>query len=261
MTQTRLDSLQTDFVAALFDTRLAANIASAWSGGDRVVERLALHRENLFAAWEKSLGNAFPVIHAIIGAEFFSSLARDYGHAHPSTCGDLNRFGDKFAKFIGDHERAQSLPYLGDVAALEWSIHRAYFAADVSPLSPAHLAALSPDDLLATRFSLQPACAWVSSMYPIASIWLGHQQRSPSGLPNTSDQKEHALVYRSNWQTHVITSSTSEIAALAQLRAGENMETAIRSALNAEPGYDLARALVRWLDLSLLGEHEYARPT
>ncbi len=257
---TQLDCLQADFVAALFDARLAASVASAWSGGELVVERLALHRGNLFAAWKKSLTNAFPVIHAIVGAEFFNSLAREYGHAHPSKCGDLHRFGHKFAKFIGDHERTQSLPYLSDIAALEWSIHRAYYAADVTPLSPAHLAALSPNDLLAIRFSLQPACAWVSSEYPIASIWLGHQQRAPAGLPNRLDQKEHALVYRSNWQTHVITSSSSEIAALAQLRAGENVETAIRSALNAEPGYDLSKALMRWLDLSLLSEHDCARP-
>lgn len=254
VTTTHLESLQAAFAAALIDARFAPAIAPVWSGGEHVAERLGIHRANLFSSWEKALGNAFPVIRAIVGAAFFRPLAREYGHTRLSTSTDLNRFGEKFPHFIRHHERAESLPYLGDVAELEWLVHRAYFAADMAPLQPALMTALSPSDLLANRFSVDPACGWLSSKYPIASIWAAHQPHATVGPPITLDQNEHALVYRANWRAQVSISNSSELAALTQLRARENMETAIRSALEIDPEYPTANALLRWLDFNLLGE-------
>jgi hypothetical protein len=108
--------------------------------------------------------------------------------------------------------------------------------------------------LLAHRFSLHPACAWISSKYPIASIWAAHQSHAAAGPQIRLGQNEDALVYRANWHAQVSISNTSEMAALTQLRAGENMEKAIRSALEIDPGYHTANALLRWLDFNLLGE-------
>ncbi|MEP6483703.1 MAG: DNA-binding domain-containing protein [Rudaea sp.] len=254
MTTTHLASLQADFAAALNDARFAPAIAPAWSGGDNAIERLALYRGNLFAGWLKALSDAFPVTRAIVDDSFFSSLAREYGHAHPSTSGDLNLFGETFPDFVRRHERTQSLPYLSDMAELEWLVHRAYFAKDMMALSPSALVLLSPRDLLARRFSVHPAFAWVSSEFPIASIWAAHQAHASAELPRSLDPNEHALVYRSNWRAGVSISSAGEIAALKQLRNGENMETAIRCALNIDPDYRAENALSRWLDLCLLGD-------
>jgi len=250
----QLESLQADFAAALFDARLAPTIAPAWSGGGRTVERLALYRSNLLATWAKTLGAAFPVVRAIVGAEFFASLVHAYGRAHPSSSGDLNHFGADFASFIASCERTRSLPYLADVAALEWAVHRAYFAADSKPLSRARIAAQSAHELMKATFVLHPACAWIDSEFPIARIWQAHQEHSGVALPDSLSHAECALIARPGWQAIVVPSSRGEIAALAALRAGATMDDAIGAGLQAHAEFDFARGLLRWLDLELLVE-------
>jgi uncharacterized protein len=249
----RLEHVQAAFAAAVADPGAAPALVPALAGRDeRVLDRVALYRGNVNAACEKALANAYPVVRALVGDEFFGGLARAYARAHPSVSGDLNRFGSRFAEFIDAFEHAQSLPYLGDVAALEWSVHVAHYAADAVPLSRERITALPPDELLAARFALHPACAWVRSSYPIASIWLAHQPEATVALPDSLDQRELALVVRPRWRVEVLPSSPGELAALMRLREGVDVEGAITAGLRAEPGFAFPKALVRWLDCAVL---------
>jgi len=248
-----LERLQSDFAAALTDPLRTRDIAGALDPADaRSIERIALYRGNVAGAWEKALANAYPVVRALVGDEFFSALARAYGKAYPSRSGDLNRFGDGLPAFARAFEAASSLPYLGDVAALEWAVHSAHYAADAAPLARDALAALPADQLLGARFSVHPACAWIESAFPVAAIWLAHQPGTLLSLPGSIDQPERALVTRPRWRVEVLVSGPGEIAALEQLRSGADMECAIGAALSAEPQFNFARALVRWLDQSIL---------
>lgn len=248
-----LERVQADFAAALVDAGAAPGCVASLAGGDaRTLERLALYRGNVGAAWEKALANAFPVVRALVGEEFFAALARAYGRTHPSSSGDLNRFGDRFAGFVAAFEHTQVLPYLGDVAALEWAVHRAHYAADTPALTRDRIAALPAGDLLGTRFGVHPACTWMESAFPIASIWLAHQPQSAVPLPDAIDRGEAALVARPLWRVEVRPSGAGEIAALEQLRAGADMEASIAAGLGADPAFDFPKALVRWLDLGVL---------
>jgi len=251
----RLDRLQADFAAALVEPSAAAALTPALVGHDAgVLDRLALYRGNVSAAWEKALANAYPVVRALVGDEFFGGLARAYSRAHPSVSGDLNRFGARFGAFVDEFEHTRSLPYLGDVAALEWSVHVAHYAADPVALTRERIGALPPDELLMARFALHPACAWLRSRFPIASIWLAHQPQATAGLPDSLDRSELAMVVRPRWRVEVLLSSAGELAALAQLRNGADVEAAITAGLQAEPGFAFPKALVRWLDCSVLVE-------
>jgi hypothetical protein len=251
----RLDRLQADFAAAVVDSSAAGGLMPALVRSDaRMLERIALYRGNVGAAWEKALANAYPVVRALVGDEFFSGLARAYARAHPSVSGDLNRFGARFAEFIDGFEHTRSLPYLGDVAALEWSVHVAHYAADPVALTRERIVALPPDELLMARFALHPACAWLRSPFPIASIWLAHQPQATVGLPDSLDRGELALVVRPRWRVEVLSSSSGEIAALACLREGADVEAAITAGLRADPEFAFPKALVRWLDCALLAE-------
>ncbi|HSC11045.1 MAG TPA: DNA-binding domain-containing protein, partial [Rhodanobacteraceae bacterium] len=96
----QLERIQADFAAALAGPAAADALLPALISDDaRVLDRLALYRGNISAAWEKALANAYPVVRALVGDEFFGGLARAYGRAHPSVSGDLNRFGARFAEF------------------------------------------------------------------------------------------------------------------------------------------------------------------
>ncbi len=251
----RLDRVQADFAAALAESSAVPGLLSALLVHDaRASDRLALYRGNVSAAWEKALANAYPVVRALVGEEFFGGLARAYGRAHPSDSGDLNRFGTRFGEFIDAFEHTRSLPYLGDVAALEWCVHVAHYAADPPPLARERIAALPPEKLLMSCFALHPACAWLRSPFPIASIWLAHQPQAVIGLPDSLDRGELALVVRPRWRVEVLASSAGELAALGQLREGADIEDAITAGLHADPEFAFPKALVRWLDCAVLVE-------
>ena len=254
-----LERLQIGFAAALADTGAAPQLGGAFIDTDgRGLERLALYRGNILAAQEKALAAAFPVIRALVGEDFFAALARSFGRAHPSVSGDLNAFGARFAEFLATFRHAWALPYLGDVAALEWSVHRARYAADARVPPRERIAALSADELLSARFTLHPACASFSSDFPITSIWLAHQPGTQVQLPETLDQPECALVVRPRWDVRVLAASKGEVAALAALRAGANMDRMIAAALRVDTDFDFAKAFVRWLDCNVFADIEHA---
>lgn len=249
----RLEQLQASFAAALVDVARTPEVAAGIVASDtRPFDRLALYRGNVHAAWEKALANAYPVARTLVGGEFFGALSRAYGRAHPSVSGDLNRFGAQFASFVRDFPHTRSLPYLADVATLEWHVHRAHYAADSEGLPRERIAELPPGDLLASRFALHAACAWLESAFPVAGIWLAHQAGSATALPSDLDRPEFALVVRPHWRVEVLASSAGEIAALKYLHAGTDMECAIGVALAVEPRFDFPRTLVRWLDHAIL---------
>jgi len=250
-----LERVQTAFAAALTDPAADAALAPALVARDtRTLERVALYRGNVIAAWEKALANAYPVVRALVGDEFFAALARAYGRAYPSVSGDLNRFGAHLAKFVAAFEHTQSLPYLGDVAALEWAVHRAHYAADAIVLTRERVVTLPPVDLLSAHFGLHPACFGIDSPFPIARIWQAHQPRTKVALPDSLDCREFALVVRPGWRVEVLVSSAGEIAALAHVCSGKDVEVVIAAGLEADPGFDFPKTLVRWLDFGILTE-------
>ena len=92
--------------------------------------RMAIYRGNAFGNWHGALAGAYPVVRRIVGEAFFEAMARDYARACPSASGDLNEYGSRLAQFVERHDGTRDLPYLPDVARLEWLVHRAFFAAD-----------------------------------------------------------------------------------------------------------------------------------
>jgi hypothetical protein len=251
----QFEVVQANFAAALLEADAAAALLpSLRDRSAGALGRLALYRGNLHALWNKSLGNTFPIVRALVGEEFFAALARAYGRVHPSVSGDLNTFGARFAEFVGSFEHTRSLRYLGDVATLEWAVHCARHAADASALPRERVAAISPHDLLRSRFRVQPALRWIESRFPIASIWHAHQPQATVTFPDVLDRPECALIARPCWRVEVVASSAAEIAALTQLRDGADMDGAIGAAISKDKNFDFARAFLRWLDLALLVE-------
>lgn len=249
----QLERLQAAFAAALVELDEFVRVAACFRQDDeRVRDRFALYRRNVYAAWERALALAFPVVRALVDQEFFQGLAYAYACAHPSLSGDLNTFGANFATFVAEFEPAQTLPYLGDVAALEWAVHCAHHAADGDAFACAQVARMSPAELLTTRFGVHPALAWIESPYPIVTIWLAHRPDATTSLPQSLDRPECALIARPLWQVEVLPTGSAEIAALGQLRAGARMADAISAAFAQDASFDAAAALPRWIALGLL---------
>lgn len=167
-----LAEIQHDFTRALLQARLQvpAAVAPLTTGGSRD-RRFGVYRNNVKASLAATLTAKFPVIGRLVGEEFFEATALVFIERHPPRSPVLAEYGADLAPFLEGFEPAADLPYLADVARLEWARHRAFHAADVPAVAIDRLALLAADDLHTVRLTLHPAAAVIASPWPIVSIW------------------------------------------------------------------------------------------
>lgn len=240
------DTLQQALGAALFDAARDAGLAP-WLRGDAA--RLGIYRGNLHANWRRALQASHPVLRELVGAEFFDALAVRYGRARPSQDPDLNRFGAGLAGFLQDFAPAADLPYLPDMARLEWLVHESFYAPDAAG-APAHpataLAGMDPQAFEAARAILHPSLRLHASAWATVPLWRAHQPDGPA-FPDAMAASSHALVWRPAYQVRVDAIGAAEHAALAILADGGTFGAALDAAFALDDGFDVAAQLGRWL--------------
>ncbi|MEK7711434.1 MAG: DNA-binding domain-containing protein, partial [Pseudomonadota bacterium] len=124
-----LRDLQTDFAAAVFDERPEMS-ARVRAGRFPAAQHLQVYRNNVVESLTGALCAVYPVVEKLVGDGFFRYAVHEYLRAHRPRSGNLHDFGDAFASFLSGFAPAAELPYLPDVARLEWAWHQAFHAAD-----------------------------------------------------------------------------------------------------------------------------------
>lgn len=197
--------------------------------------RLAVYRANIHGNWSGALASAYPVVRRIVGEAFFEAMARDYAREFPSTSGDLHEYGARLANFLSACAETQDLPYLPDVARLEWLAHRAHFAADPAPF----------DASRPTEARLAPACALLESEWPLARIWQAHQEGGEPESVDLGAGPDRVLVHRKGWRVAVSSLGVGDYRFLERLAAG--LGAALEAAVAEDPGFDPRVALAHWV--------------
>jgi hypothetical protein len=248
-----LATLQQRFADALFDMSPASDALAQFQGdADSVGRLIDFYRGNLGAHWEKSLAGAYPVLKAQVGEEFFGRLARLYGRARPSQCGDLNRFGEQLARFLGGFEPVAQYPWFPELAELEWAVHSAHYAADAPALKPESVAALDPGALEEMKIGLHPACALLDSRWNVVAVWQAHQAKPAGEWREQLERPVRALVYRPRWRVEVREPGTAENVGLRALQSAKGLGEAMEAVAGADPGCDIGALFGRWLADGLL---------
>ncbi|MFM2120312.1 MAG: hypothetical protein RL722_1780, partial [Pseudomonadota bacterium] len=213
-----IDVLQDGLLQALTapDLDSAVHTLATWPGTPaEQAAGLQVYRHNTRGLARRCLAAAFPVCAALLGESAFGRLAWDFRVAWPPAEGDLARWGGDLPGWLdavaagtatgieagttagaaGPPELQgllAELPYLADVARLEWALHRAEAGLDAVPapaqspgrggLTEPAAAGLPPGlDLLAShdpaelQLVLAAGCVLVTSAYPIHGIWAAHQ--------------------------------------------------------------------------------------
>jgi len=204
--------------------------------------RMAIYRGNAFGNWHGALAGAYPVVRRIVGEAFFEAMARDHARACPSASGDLNEYGAALARYAETYPGTRDLPYLPDVARLEWLVHRAYFAADAARFDLSR-----PADV-----RLAPACGLMASHWPVASIWQAHQDGGRPELVDLSAGGELALVHRPDWRVEVTALRPGDFRFLEGLQAGEPLGAALEAAVAEDAAFEPRLALSTWVHAGVL---------
>ena len=229
-------SAQTAFAAALLDPELPPPDGSvAWNGSDPA-RRFAVYRNNVVVSLVDALADIFTVTQELVGEAFFRAMARVFALADPPKSRLMAFYGERFPNFIAGFAPAASVPYLADVARLEYLRVLAYHAGDVAPLAADELAAALTDTetLPALRMVLHPSLHVLASRFAVASLWGAHQG-VPALADVVPDRPETALVLRCGLDVEVLRITPADGVFIAALRDGVPLGGAVQA---AGPGFD-----------------------
>jgi hypothetical protein len=181
-------------------------------------------------------------------------LSRAFGKAHPSDNPDLNQFGAGFAAFLAGFAHVADLPYLPDMARLEWLLHRTHYASDAPALDAAQLAGLAPEQFEGMRCALHPGATLFASDWAVVALWEAHQAPDLPFPPEMAAPC-HAVLARPHWKTELRPLAPAEYTALCALAQGDTMAAALDGAFELDDQMDVAAYLRRWIELGLLAAH------
>lgn len=244
-----VSALQADFTRRLFAPDEPPPACLRELDGARLpVRRFDVHRNNVMASLTGVVRARFPVIVRLLGEEFFKGMARSFVERHPPRVPVLSQYGGELPGFLETFEPVSDLPYLGEVARLEWLRHVAYHAEDRVPLGPGELGRIPPDAVGETQFELHPALGLVASDYPVFSIWETNTldaevKRIGRDLPG-----EEVLVLRPRLDVLTLRLVPGRHAFITALADGEALRVAALRALEAAPAFDLQRALASLIE-------------
>jgi hypothetical protein len=205
-----------------------------------VAVRVNVYRNTAQTSLIDVLAAAFPVVQRIVGAEYFVKLAREFVTSAPPRLAHLSAYGNGLSGFIAARAEDHRLPYLADVARLEWARAEAYFAADAALCDPATLITGNVGDL---RFTPHPATRLVRAAFPIMTIWRANQPDNANVPQIDMGVDETALISRPGMAVITRQISEGDAALLEALMADKLLGEAAEAALSRESSFDLQAAL------------------
>lgn len=245
-------SSQSRFGSALLDPEhpVPDNLYT-WHGGD-ATSRFNVYRNNVVVSLIEALAATFEVTEQLVGRRFFRAMAREYIPEHLPDSPVLALYGESFPRFIEHFPPTAQLPWLGDLARLEWLRVRACHAADAEPLSTeasAHPEAL--DALLASPLQLHPSVGLVDSRWAVTALWAAHQEAGRLDQL-VLDRPEQALITRPALEVEVRLVPPGTRALVQRLKEGLPLGEAINQTLAQQTDFNPSLALKLLLDAGAL---------
>ena len=193
--------------------------------------RIAIYRNAVRSNQREAMAAVYPVVQALVGRAFFNEAADQCLAAHPSTSGDLHDLGAGFPAFLREYSHAGTLPWLGDVAALEWALHRAFHAADADPVDVSSLSTVPAENMDRLILLTTPGVALIDSNWPVQTIWRAHLVDIRFPDPFDPDQgSECVMVFREGFECVAEVLDPPRAALVAACLAGQPLVAALEMA-------------------------------
>ncbi len=196
-----LGERQHEYYQAMLGNDKALTSLIRGAGELSAAQALDVYRNNTEQTLLSVLQQTFAICLMLVGHRCFNQLALQYCRAHPSLSLDLSSYGKMLPDFIDQRlspgDPLQTLPYLGDMAKLEWLLQRAYHAGNRVTFDFSRFARLTPEQQPALRFTLAPDVAVIAIDWPVVDIWTMHQsEKEAMSTLNVAQTRQYAVVER-----------------------------------------------------------------
>jgi hypothetical protein len=168
------------------------------------MERFAIYRNNVILSLITAMAETYPVVKRLLGDEFFNAMAKEFVRKSPPQKPSLLFYGEDFIDFIQHFPACGEMPYLADLAKLEWSNVRAFHAADEELLDNNILGTVAPESLAEVSFTMQPSVRLMSSDWPVDTIWEENLKDEVATLNLDDFAVNKLLIYRHQFQVKVV---------------------------------------------------------
>ncbi|MGH8371288.1 MAG: DNA-binding domain-containing protein [Gammaproteobacteria bacterium] len=251
-----LHKLQQEFMAWVLGDAGTNAGDSVRGNGLSADARLGIYRNIVFSNLTATLTTDYPAVKALVGDAFFESAAARYIRDEPSRSGNLQDYGVRFPDLLAHLPEAASLPYLADVARLEWARQESLLAADAEPFDPAQLADVPEDKQASLRFHLHPSLRLVDSTHPILDIWLFCQEQRGDTL-KLDGAGQSVMLWRDENQIAMRAIGAGLHALLQSMQDGGTLSAAHAAAMAADESFNFETALQGLFSDALIAGYDY----
>lgn len=232
----------------------AGSLLLPLSHGDQR-RRFDIYRNNRIASLVEALRSTYPVVDQLVGTTFFNASARAFIDACPPVQPVMAEYGREFGSFISSLPNTETLPFLNDIAELEWWKLQAWHSMDAAALQPSALADIAPTSIMDVRLQCHPAMYFVVSQWPVASIWTVCTQNGSSNVSETDgsgfdayrsinmQRGEAVVITRPGMDLLINQVDVAGVEFLIAIQNGETLGIAAEQALERDIGFDAGEHL------------------
>ena len=246
-----LRDLQAEMASYLVSGADADILGSIVSDTIPAAARLRIHRHQLYESLATALAGTFSTVQQLVGEAFFHAMARAFVAQTLPAQPVLSEYGEGFPAFIDAYDPARGLPYLVDIARLDWALNLAFHSPMGERLTAADLSTIPGEQLSSTKVGLAPGTCVIHSTYPLDRIWSASQPGASMATVDLSEAGIRLLVFRRPDDAVFIALTEVEAVFVAGLAARMSLEDAALAAFADDAGFDLSVTFRRLLDLGV----------
>ena len=233
-------------LAAFQDAFAEALLADAPAGPIARQPGFSVHRNTSARGSVEALRSAFPTIDLLLGEDMFGNVALAYRNEQPPATPILAAYGACFPNFLARQPWTAELPYVPDVARLDWLWLESLLSRDCS-VPRTH----SKWDG-SQRIVLHPTARFAWTTTPAMTIWQAHRRAQDFGELTPEWREEGALFIRRGLTVHAEPIDRATHLLLVACAAGTRFNDCVAAVAAAHPDADVVNLFVRCLALGAL---------
>lgn len=192
-----------------------------------------IYRNNHRHAYTTVLRETFPVVEQLVGEAFFKAMALEYLRSNPPASRVIRTYGKNFPQFIAGFEPAGTLPFLANVARIEFSRLQIFHQQASPGMDPLLISQRLGENLDHIHFILSPALALIRTEDGAISIWRHHHQAINTGEQKRlrlKPAKEHLAFSRPDIRILDTPLDQDQFEILSALQDGQSLSSALECA-------------------------------
>ena len=192
-----IKTLQSDFIEAIFGGDKSPAVSHV-IGDDTLSaeQRFGIYKGSVHGILTQALGTMFPVCKTLVGDKFFDNMCDLFINEYPPKTTYFAEYGSDLPAFLSSFEHVKDIPYIVDIARLEWARQIVWHASTVEVADFSALATLNEEQQSNVVFQLAKNMHLIESDFRIDELWFAHQPESDIKFEDININQAVRLIVR-----------------------------------------------------------------